>query len=477
MISAQGAELSVDTQEVRVHYSPLYAALYGPDLRFPVSEITSVDLRSPTSRLPGVVTIERESRDTLQITFAPQQHTEAEAFIHALSDARSGHTPAGVSHPVRSSWKNLTFCAIDVETLNAELGSICQLGLAIVRNGQVVETYSWLCQPPEQVADPDPRMVAIHGISSEALVNQPPFSKVLSEALRHCEDLPLVAHHADFDIAHVIAAAKASNVDVPDIHFGCSLILARNSELPLRHFTLAALCDYFGIHISDPHHAEADARACAELVLALAQHCAQFSGDNPAPQWDLPGLFRFRNLLLGIYTADTIYPVLADRFDRAGQDPSADSRAIAQPMDDAGGAGTDFRSSQQTHPQAATSSARPAQPRWARVAQPETIPDPNPEADPHNPLYSQVVTLSGDFSPFDKGELWQKIADCGATIAKNVTKKTTLLVAGPWDRKTSKQKRAEELQAKGQEIDIWDAQQLYHALGLVDPKDGEQPPF
>ena len=75
----------------------------------------------------------------------------------------------------------------------------------------------------------------------------------------------------------------------------------------------------------------------------------------------------------------------------------------------------------------------PKSARWAKAATPTTVPDTNPDADPNHPLFGHVITLTGDFEPYDKGELWEKMAAVGATVAKNVTKKTTMLVMGPWD--------------------------------------------
>ena len=109
---------------------------------------------------------------------------------------------------------------------------------------------------------------------------------------------------------------------------------------------------------------------------------------------------------------------------------------------------------------------------WQSVATPDTIPEPNPDADPESPLRGEHVTLTGEFEPFDKGQLWAAIAEMGGQVGKNVTKKTTILVAGAWNTVTSKEKRARELQEKGQDIQIWDAAKLLHVLGL-----DEQPPF
>ena len=68
--------------------------------------------------------------------------------------------------------------------------------------------------------------------------------------------------------------------------------------------------------------------------------------------------------------------------------------------------------------------------------------------------------------------MWDALADHGAKVAKSVTKKTSIVVIGPWPTVTSKQRRAEELIAAGQEIQLWTPEQLLQAVGL-----DEQPPF
>ena len=68
--------------------------------------------------------------------------------------------------------------------------------------------------------------------------------------------------------------------------------------------------------------------------------------------------------------------------------------------------------------------------------------------------------------------MWSKIAERGGQVGKNVTKKTTILVVGQWATKTSKEKRAEELQSNGQDIAIWQSDKLLEELQL-----DEAPPF
>ena len=91
---------------------------------------------------------------------------------------------------------------------------------------------------------------------------------------------------------------------------------------------------------------------------------------------------------------------------------------------------------------------------WAKVATPDEVPETNDEADIDGPIYGQTVCVTGDVEPYDKGEVWDMIASRGGVVAKNVTKKTTMLIVGEWHSMTSKEKRARELQDKGQELQI-----------------------
>ncbi|WP_312589075.1 BRCT domain-containing protein [Corynebacterium dentalis] len=102
---------------------------------------------------------------------------------------------------------------------------------------------------------------------------------------------------------------------------------------------------------------------------------------------------------------------------------------------------------------------------WEKVATPDEVPEANPDADIDNPIFEQNVTVTGDVEPYDKGEVWDMIAEAGGTVGKNVTKKTTMLVVGEWASMTSKEKRARELQDKGQEIKILSFTEFLKAVG------------
>ena len=103
---------------------------------------------------------------------------------------------------------------------------------------------------------------------------------------------------------------------------------------------------------------------------------------------------------------------------------------------------------------------------WDRVATPDKVPEQNTAADLDGPVFGETVVITGDVEPYSKGEVWNMLADAGAIVAKNVTKKTTLLILGEWATVTSKEKRARELQEQGQELAIWTFEELLQKLGV-----------
>ena len=171
------------------------------------------------------------------------------------------------------------------------------------------------------------------------------------------------------------------------------------------------------------------------------------------------GFFWASGFTLGELTPDKVLPVL--RADARGLNIAAQRKRLFP--------GTVVDAAAEVPEEKPRRRQRPA---WEKAATPSVIPETNTEADPEGALYGHNVTLTGDFEPYDKSMLWSGIAERGGVIGKNVTKKTTLLVCGPWHTVTSKQKRAEELIEKGQEITLWTADQLYRELGL-----DEDPPF
>ena len=339
------------------------------------------------------------------------------------------------------------FAAFDVETANEDTGSIIQLGVAVVRGGKVTERYSWMCRPPKELEYFDEANVAIHGITAADVAREPSFPEQLAKFIDVVGDLDVVAHNARFDFTALSRACRAEGIPAPKLNFACTYMWARQMQLGLPNLKLPTLAEAAGASLENHHDATADAVACAEVALWLMEQQRATS---------VADLSQKVSLSLGQIGSGQVRMV---RYDPSGVTSTGAGTNAGT------GAGAQFGSS--------APSRRPRRnAKWDAAKTPDTIPDPNPDADPSGLLYQQRVTLTGDFAPYDKGFLWDKIAFAGANINKGVTKKTTILVAGPWDSVTSKEKRARQLQAEGQEIQIWTEKELFTALGLNPEEDG-----
>ncbi|PKF68674.1 DNA polymerase III subunit epsilon [Corynebacterium mastitidis] len=459
--------MSVSPDEVLMTYSDLAAALAGsPSRAVPLAEVSGIDLQPPTAYREGWVELQGV-QPPARLRFAPNQEDAARRCARAVEAALRGEDPGAARLP------GLSFVALDVETANADWGSICQVGVVRFIDGVEEESASWLCQPP--VPGFDPRNVGIHGIDQGDVARAESFAEVLPRLVTFLGDLPVVAHNAQFDVTALHRASAAAGADAPELRFGCSLALARAGSLDVRNHRLPTVAQALDVGLERHHDALADARACGAIVAALAER-AGFVGDAGAEgtEGSAMSFFHSQGFTLGNLGAGGVYPVLKDR---TGAGIAAQRRELGVgPAGSAPGAAQAPRPGGASRPaepkDRAKAKEKPARAPWRAVSTPEVIPEPNPDAAPDHLLYGHNVTLSGDFEPFDKGTLWQRIADHGARIGKNVTKKTTILVTGAWTTKTSKHKRAEELQSQGHPIEIWSQEELLAALGL-----DEQPPF
>lgn len=455
MIKAHGARVDVRPHSVAITYSPLLQALGHDSREIPLSEISGVRIQEPTPSVDGWVLLEGPQ---IIITVSAGHAQSAQELAASISAALGGDADLSTLSKDASASAGvggMNFVAFDVETANSDWGSICQIGAVRYVDGVATDSVSWLVTPPPGLDTFEPANVAIHGITAADVATAAPFADRLPDFLAFVGDNPLIAHNAQFDFTALLRACEAARIEAPRLLFGCSLLFARAAQLGFENNKLPTVAAGLGVDLTRHHDAVSDAAACGDIAVALARRSG-FSGDF------LEFCFS-QGFTLGILEPGRVYPVLRDR---SGAGIALQRKKFGR----ATGVGASPVAPTPTPTPERRSRQSPAP--WSRVATPDEIPNPNPDADPAGELFGQSVTLTGDFAPYEKGDLWQQIADQGAQIGKNVTKKTTILVCGPWASKTSKQKRAEELQEKGQEIAIWDEQRLYGVLGL-----NEEPPF
>ena len=147
------------------------------------------------------------------------------------------------------------FAAIDFETANNERSSVCSVGVVIVRDGEIVDSFYSLIQPEPNYYNY--WCSQVHGLCSQDT----------EEAL--IEGLPLVAHNKPFDEGCLKAVFRVYQMDYPDYEFYDTLAASRRKfrHLPNHQLhTVAAACGYC---LENHHHALADAEACAAIALEI----------------------------------------------------------------------------------------------------------------------------------------------------------------------------------------------------------------
>ena len=89
----------------------------------------------------------------------------------------------------------LNFVAIDVETANADMASICQIGIAKYADGALVDEWSSLVDPEDYF---DYINIDIHGITEEDVADSPAFPKLV-DTLGNFLNESICISHTHFD--------------------------------------------------------------------------------------------------------------------------------------------------------------------------------------------------------------------------------------------------------------------------------------
>lgn len=180
----------------------------------------------------------------------------------------------------------MQFVAIDFETANVSRSSVCQIGLAVLRDGAIVERRAWLVKPSP--LEFSPWNVQVHGITEEQVRNAPSFDRAWRYIAPKLRNQSLVAHNASFDMGVLRSVLEQYNLQFPEVSYLCSLLIARRVWPEFQSHRLSVLTQVFGI--SNKHHdAGEDAVAVAKLLLKAAsdvnaksiEELADFCGITP----------------------------------------------------------------------------------------------------------------------------------------------------------------------------------------------------
>ncbi len=160
------------------------------------------------------------------------------------------------------------FAAIDFETANGSRTSVCSVGVVIVRNGVVADTFYSLIRP-------NPNYYSwfttqIHGLTRADTDPAPHFPEVWAEIAPRIEGLPLVAHNSPFDEGCLKAVHELFGLPYPGYTFHCTCRASRRAfGRTLPNHQLHTVAAHIGFDLANHHHALADAEACAQIAIKI----------------------------------------------------------------------------------------------------------------------------------------------------------------------------------------------------------------
>ncbi len=169
------------------------------------------------------------------------------------------------------------FIAIDFETAKGK--NPCQIGLAIVRDGEIVKSLNRLIKPENN--EYEQFTIAVHHITPTMTADAPSFPTVWNEIENYFEGSFVIAHNARFDIGVLQYNLRKYSLPMPRIAgYICTCDLNNREGLELA-------CARYGISLSKHHDGEDDAINCAKLYMAYVDGRQKLT-DSQIPQeiWD-----------------------------------------------------------------------------------------------------------------------------------------------------------------------------------------------
>ncbi|MCY0905390.1 exonuclease domain-containing protein [Arthrobacter sp. H14-L1] len=323
----------------------------------------------------------------------------------------------------------LEFTAIDFETANGFRGSPCSVGLSKVRDGKIVEEASWLMRPPQGHDYFEQRNVQIHGLTAAQVASSPRFGELFAEIGGFIGSDVLVAHNASFDMGVIRSALEVSELPGPAFDYACTVLLSRQSYA-LPSYSLPFVAEAAGVPLLNHHDAVDDARACAGIMVDIA---ARHDAGSIAEL--------FAILKLQLPRAEAYLPGL--------NEISKATRTALKRLAEA-----------------------PRTSGWQGWPEEGPNPEANQRADPHHPLFGQMVVFTGTLQ-LARSTAKERAAGFGAQPASAVTKKTTVLVVGDGfvaadlrnGRLTVKARKVLDLHDRGQNIEVLSEGEFMQMIG------------
>lgn len=274
------------------------------------------------------------------------------------------------------------FVAIDFETANSYLNSACSVGIAIVKNLCIVDSFYSLIKPPKQYFEDN--NVKIHGITPDMTESAPSLDELWHDISQYFSThTPVVAHNAHFDMS---VLRQSTCAEIPNFPYIDSMDIA--APLVGGKRSLDYCSRSLAISLENHHNASSDAEVAAQIAIRGMQSIGCIS------MWE----FLAQSPHVAIHRFSDLVPqkMFGDYKKVSKQRPVRNYRGFSNHV------------------------------RLSDIHQTVSC------IDCSNPLFEKTIVFTGELS-IERAEAMQIAVNAGAIIRSSVSRKTDFLVVGIQD--------------------------------------------
>ncbi|HOO07674.1 MAG: 3'-5' exonuclease [Ruminococcus sp.] len=157
----------------------------------------------------------------------------------------------------------MRYIVFDVETPNRFNDRMSAIGITVVEDGRIGESFFSLVDPETHF---DRFNTQLTGISSKTVEGAPNFAALWEQIRPLMESGVLVAHNAVFDMGVLKKCLHGYGIQWKSSAKYLCTVQAGRKLLPGMSHSLNVMCEHYGICL-DHHQADSDSNACAEILL------------------------------------------------------------------------------------------------------------------------------------------------------------------------------------------------------------------
>ncbi|MBR5948182.1 MAG: 3'-5' exoribonuclease [Clostridia bacterium] len=315
--------------------------------------------------------------------------------------APSTSEPEAKAQPNQCEDMAFDFVAIDFETAYNANHSACSIGIACVKDLQIVKTEYYLIKPPS--LEFGARNIEINGITPQMVENEPQFPAIWRQIDRYFGgSCPVIAHNAQFDMSVLHECLAFYALDKPEVTYYDSIAISSKVCDDVGS-SLAERAAYFGVDMGAHHNALDDVKTCAAIVIRSVESVGSSS--------------------LAAYLK-RFYSIRSRSF--ADLKPQ---KFFEKPV-------------------------------YTKAPSPKTVSATEP-IDTDSVFFGKNVVISGEFEKYTRADLTQMFVNRGASVRSSAVRSLNYLILGKQDPfvvgadgKSSKERRVEDLIAQGFDIKI-----------------------